>query len=72
MLEIPAFVPAKLALVHALVRTGRLEDARPLVVELMQKMPRLTISRYAATQLFQHDGYVQRCSEDLRALGVPE
>ena len=72
MLEIPAFVPAKLALVHALVRTGRLEDARPLVVELMQKMPRLTISRYAATQLFQHDGYVQRCSEDLRALGGPE
>lgn len=72
ILEIPAFVPARLALLHALVRTGHLDDARLLATELLQKMPRLTVSRYAATQLFQHAGYVQRCGEDLRALGIPE
>lgn len=71
-LAIPEFVPGRLALLHALVRTNHMEEAKTISADVLALMPRLTISRYASTQLFINPGFRQRCSEDLRALGVPE
>lgn len=69
MLELPRFVPGKLALMHALVRTGRVAEAREVADELKARVPRLTISRYGATLIFVEPGYVSRCLDDLRTLG---
>ncbi|MEY4749660.1 MAG: transcriptional regulator HilA [Pseudomonadota bacterium] len=68
----PQFIPGRLALLHAWVRTGQLGEARALAAELGPLMPRLSVTRYVATQLFIDEDFRRRCGEDLRLLGVPE
>ena len=72
LLEFPDFIPTKLALLHALVRNGKLPEARQLKNELCQKMNNFTVLRYRATLRFVQTDYIQRCVEDLQALGFPD
>ncbi|MGH8822676.1 MAG: winged helix-turn-helix domain-containing tetratricopeptide repeat protein [Rhodoferax sp.] len=71
LLEFPIFVPSKLALMHALARTGQWDEARATLEQLRVQKPGLTITAYRETTPFIVPAYRACCIANLEALGCP-
>ena len=68
----PAFVPGRLMLVSALVRSGRLEDAKWEVAEVLTLRPEITVAEQQAHVPYRNADTLARYLDTLRKAGLPE
>lgn len=71
LLEFPAFAPGQFALLHALCLQGQRDEAQRVLDSLRARMPSLTRAIYRGAQPYVRVDYVERCLQDLAALGLP-
>ncbi|WP_353476739.1 winged helix-turn-helix domain-containing protein (plasmid) [Salipiger sp. H15] len=67
----PDFSPTHRALAAALALSGRTEEAKRVVAELLRLVPNLTVSKFGEQSLFRYSGQMDRILEGLRQAGLP-